>query len=250
MKIAWNPDLTRKIRQQSRVTFIALSLGLALGFSVGQILHSQAEETRHESKTQSETSEMGASVKVHSGKSSSLQKLSDLDATINKLRSSASRLSLPSSMFEPWWKTMQHDPDASWMLKNFDVMASDLDRSWAFPVGLGAYIPRLDTSEQGNEIKITAEVPGIDESNLDVTVNDDSVTIKGDKQDELSHSKDDKSIQTIERAYGSFERTVRLPCKVQSDKAQALLKNGVLTITVPKSQEPDSQGKKLTIRRS
>lgn len=247
MKLAWNPDLMQRMRQ-SKVTLFALSLGLAVGFASGQTLHSQAE-TGIETKPQASTSEPGVSVRVHSGKPSSPQKLSDLDAAINKLRSSASRLSLPSNMFEPWWKTMQRDPDSTWMLKNFDVMSSDLDRNWAFPVGLGAYIPRLDTTEQGGEIKITAEVPGIDENNLDVTVNDDSVTIKGDKKDEMTGSRNDKSFHAIERSYGSFERTVSLPCKVQGDKAQAVLKNGILTITVPKSQEPESQGKKLTIRR-
>lgn len=96
---------------------------------------------------------------------------------------------------------------------------------------------------------ITAEVPGIDESNLDVTVNDDSVTIKGDKKDEISQSKNDKSFHAIERSYGSFERTVSLPCKVQSEKAQAVLKNGVLTVTIPKSHETKTDGRKLTIRR-
>jgi HSP20 family protein len=152
-------------------------------------------------------------------------------------------------MFEPWWKTMQHDPDAGWMLRNFDVMSSDMDRSWSFPIGMGAYIPRLDTTEQGNEIKITAELPGIDEKDLDVTVNDDSVTIKGDKKDELTKSKGDQSFHAIERSYGAFERTIGLPCKVQTEKAQATLKNGVLTITVPKSELAQNEGKKLTIRR-
>ncbi len=144
---------------------------------------------------------------------------------------------------------MQHDPDASWMLRNFDVMSSDMDRSWVFPIGMGAYIPRLDTTEQGNEIKITAEVPGIDDKDLDVTVNDDSVTIKGDKKDEVTQSKPDKSFHAIERSYGAFERTIPLPCEVQSDNAQATLKNGVLTITIPKSQLAQNEGKKLTIRR-
>lgn len=92
-------------------------------------------------------------------------------------------------------------------------------------------------------------MPGIDESNLDVTVNDDSVTIKGDKKDEISESKNDKSFHAIERSYGSFERTVSLPCKVQSEKAQAVLKNGVLTVTIPKSHETKTDGRKLTIRR-
>lgn len=227
---------------------LALSLGLALAFAGGQMLNSQAENSPG-TKMEDSKSAPAASVHVHTGKTASPEKLNNLDAAINKLRASASRLSLPSSMFEPWWKTMQRDPDASWMLKNFDVMSSDLDRSWSFPVGSGAYIPRLDTTEQDNQLKITAEVPGIDENNLDVTVTDDSVTIKGDKRDETTQTKTGKSFQSIERSYGSFERTVSLAYRVESDKAQATLKNGILTITVPKSQAEQSDGKKLTIRR-
>lgn len=239
----FTPQNTR----QRRISLLARSLGLALFFSTGQMLHSQAD-TGTNSTPKAVTKESGVSVAVHSGKTSTPQKIPDLDTAINKLRSSATRLSLPSSMLEPWWRTMQRDPDASWIIKNFDVMSSDLDRSWAFPVGMGSYIPRLDTTDQGNEVKITAEVPGIDVSNLDLTVNDDSVTIKGDKQDEVNQSKNDSSFHTIERSYGSFERTISLPCKVQSNKAEAVLKNGVLTITIPKSNEPESQGRKLTIR--
>lgn len=232
--------------RKPKAMLFALPVGLALGFAGGQMLHTNAE-TSPKIETSKSTSE--AQVRVHSGTTNSPHKFSDLDGTINKLRGSASHFSLPSNMFEPWWKTMQHDPDACWMLRNFDIMASDLDRSWAFPVGMGAYIPRLDTTEQENEIKITAEVPGIDENNLDVTVTDNSVTIKGDKKDEVTQSKSDKSSHSIvERSYGSFERTVSLPCKVESDKAQATLKNGILTITVPKSQVGQSEGKKLTIR--
>ncbi len=229
-----------------KVTLLALALGLAFGFTGGQMLHSEAQSSE---KVESSKSDPATQVRIHTGSTNSPQKFSDLDDAINKLRASASRLSLPSNMFEPWWKTMQHDPDARWMLRNFDVMSSDLDRNWVFPIGMGSYIPRLDTTEQGNEIKISAELPGIDEKDLDVTVNDDSVTIKGDKKDELTQSKADQSFRAIERSYGSFERTISLPCKVQSERAQAILKNGVLTITVPKSQLAQNEGKKLSIRR-
>lgn len=140
-----------------------------------------------------------------------------------------------------------HDPDADWILSRFDPTMSDFDGG--LPTGMGSFIPRLDTSDEGDSIKITAEVPGIDDKNLDVTVTDDLVTIKGEKNDEHSKSKmGDKNMQTIERSYGSFQRTVSLPCKVQSDKAEASLKNGLLTISVPKSHIVQSPAKKLTIR--
>ncbi len=234
--------------EKTRLSLIGLLLVLALAFGGAQIVCSQNDSNVQ--STVSENNQDGVSVHVHSGKNTKGQRAADLDSTINNLRGSASKYSLPSSMFEPWWQTMLHDPDARWILKNFDVMSSDLDRDWIFPVGLGAYIPRIDTTESDNAIKISAEVPGIDENNLDVAVTDDSVTIKGDKKEEAqrAEAKNEGGLQTIERSYGSFERIISLPCKVASEKAQAVLKNGVLTITIPKSQVAQSEGKKVSIR--
>lgn len=233
----------------TKSAFLALSLGLALSVAGGQLLHCDAETNKVPATTANDKTQV--QVHVHTGKTASGKSVSDLDSTINKMRESASALSLPSSMFEPWWRTMLHDPDANWIMRNFDVISSDPDRSWNFPVGLGVYIPRLDTTESDGEIRITAEVPGIDDKDLDVTVTDDAVTVKGDKKMEFNptDTKQAKGTQTIERAYGSFERTISLPCKVESDKAEATLKNGILTIKVPKSQTNQPLSRKLTIRR-
>lgn len=185
-------------------------------------------------------------VKIHSGSSKDNARSGNLDDTINKMRTSAPRLSLPMSLFDPWWRTMQHDPDASWILRNFDIMSSDFDRQWTFPVGVGSYIPRADSSDNGDEIRISVEVPGIDENNLDVTINEDSVTIKGEKMQEAPQS-ESKSASKVERAYGSFERTIMLPARVDRDRAHASLKNGVLTIVLPKDKMNVAEPKKLKI---
>jgi HSP20 family protein len=226
-----------------------LLLTLVLLIACVQMQHSYAADSNKSSKTTEDKA--GVPVQVHSGKANYEHAPSSLDSTINKLRESASRLSLPSSMFEPWWQTMFHDPDADWLIRNFDIMSSNPERSWTFPVGLGAYIPRLDTSETAEDIEITAEVPGIDEKNLDVTVTDDSVTIKGDKKSESTQKalKEGTGFQAIERSYGSFERTISLPCKVRSENARASLKNGILTVVIPKRQDVQSEGQKLTIKR-
>jgi len=108
-EVVYEPTLDLS-RLAKRKALLALSLGLALGFTGGQMLHSQAQSSP---KLESLKSDSETQIHVHTGTSSSPQKVSDLDAAINKLRASASRLSLPSNMFEPWWKTMQHDPDAS-----------------------------------------------------------------------------------------------------------------------------------------
>lgn len=232
----------------SKFGLLILLLALAFLLAGSQMQRSYATDSGNSNYITKDKS--GVPVRIHSGKSKHDQTSLDLDSTINKMRESASKLSLPSSMFEPWWRTMLHDPDADWLMRNFDVMSSNPDKNWAFPVGLGAYIPRLDTSETADAIEITAEVPGIDDKNLDVTVTNDLVTIKGDKKSETTQKalKDGTGFQAIERSYGSFERTIALPCKVQSDNAEASLKNGVLTIVIPKNQAAQSEGKKLTIK--
>ena len=232
----WFDSLMAKGKAKSAL--LALSIGLAVGFASGHALHSNAESSQVKEKE-----EQSVSIPVNSGKKND----SAESETKNKSRRSISSQSLPSSMFEPWWRTMMHDPDADWILSRFDPMMSDFEGG--LPTRMGSFFPRLDTSDEGDSIKITAEVPGIDEKYLDVTVTDDLVTIKGEKTDEHGNSKKgDKNLQTVERSYGSFQRTVSLPCKVQSDKAEASLKNGLLTISVPKNHIVQSPAKKLTIR--
>jgi HSP20 family molecular chaperone IbpA len=218
---------------------LALSVGLALGS--GMFAGAGADNKSASGASQ------GVPVHVEKGHASSPQNRFDLDATINKMRASAPKLSLPSTLFEPWWQTMLRDPDSDWLLNNFDIMSSNPDKKWVFPLGSGAYIPRVDIDASGQTVKLSAEVPGIDEKNLDVTVNDDSVSIKGEKQAEETQ-KAGKGFQSVERHYGAFERTVALPCKVDSDKAEAKLKNGVLTVEIPKAPDEKNEGKKLTIR--
>ncbi len=79
---------------------------------------------------------------------------------------------------------------------------------------------------------------------LDVTLSDSILTIKGVKKREIGESDARKS----ERFYGTFERSLTLPCRVESEKAEASLKNGVLTVVVPKSQIAQKETKKLTIK--
>jgi HSP20 family protein len=227
---------------------ILLCALLALGVAVTQIQLCYAE-TGTSSPVSSANEGQGVSVRFHAEKTHPTQKILDLDDAINKLRASASKFSLPYNMMEPWWKTMQHDPDASWILRHFDSMSTDFERQWPFSPGLGAYVLRLDLNQTDKEIVITAEVPGINESNLDVNVNEDSVTIKGEKKEETTESESKKggAYQRLERTYGSFERIIVLPSRVDINKAHATLKAGVLQIVLPKSSPPQTESKKLKV---
>jgi HSP20 family molecular chaperone IbpA len=233
-------DFEKFLKKPVNITVLALSIGLVFG--LGALTGVQAIE-----KSDTNEKDQGTPIRVQKGESRKPMQRFDLDSTINKMRESSPKLSLPSSMFEPWWQTMLHDPDSDWLLRNFDIMSSDHDKRWAFPLGSGAYIPRVDVDTTDKSVKLSAEVPGIEEKNLDVKVTDTSVSIKGEKQAEESQ-KSGTGFQSVERHYGSFERTVILPCKVNSEKAEAHLKNGVLSIVIPKAETVANEGKKLTIR--
>ena len=233
----WSQNLSR-----SKVALLAVSLGLAFGFAGGLMLHSNAETSaKLEAKPESST------VRVHSGTTEKNKNSAEPETALNRLRYPAWSFFLPLAMMEPWWSPMQFDSDASLMLKNFDSLSSRLDHGWDLAAGAGAYMPRLDTIEQSNEIKVTAEVPGIDAKNLDVTVNDDAITIKGERKNEETQARSDKA-SIVERSYGAFQRTISLPCRVESEKANATLKNGILVITVPKSRLAHAEGSKPTIK--
>jgi len=106
------------------------------------------------------------------------------------------------------------------------------------------WTPSIDISETDGEITVRAELPGMDSEDLDVNVAGDLLSIKGEKKKE--EEKKDKGYYVSESYFGSFQRNIRLPAEVQSDKVQAKFKDGVLNITLPKSEE--TKPKKIQIQ--
>jgi len=95
----------------------------------------------------------------------------------------------------------------------------------------------MNVSETDKEIRITAELPGVTEQDIDVSLDDDVLTIRGEKRFER---KDDKeNFHFVERSYGTFQRSLRLPYAVASEQIRANFENGVLTVTVPKSERQE-----------
>lgn len=107
-------------------------------------------------------------------------------------------------------------------------------------------MPAIDVSETGKAYEITAELPGMDEKNVVVKLANGVLTIKGEKQDEIEEKKKDYYMR--ERSFGSFERTFAVPDAVGSDKIEASLKKGVLSVTLPKSAEAQKAKKKIAVR--
>jgi HSP20 family protein len=108
-----------------------------------------------------------------------------------------------------------------------------------------AFSPRVDVSETEKEVKVSAELPGMDEKNITVEMDDASITIRGERQEEQEEK--GKNWYRREQSYGSFHRTVPLPASVHGEKAKAKFKKGVLTITVPKREEEVARRKAITI---
>lgn len=105
--------------------------------------------------------------------------------------------------------------------------------------------PRLNVSESDREVKVTAELPGMDEKDVSVELEDDILTISGERKEE--HEEKNKQWHRLEQSYGSFHRSIQLPAKVDSGKAKARFKKGLLTIDMPKLPEEQNNRKKVNI---
>ena len=104
--------------------------------------------------------------------------------------------------------------------------------------------PSVEISDGEKEIKVTAEVPGLEEKDIEVLLDDGVLTLKGEKRSET----EDKDRQFTERFYGRFERRIPLGYEVKDDKVDARFRNGVLTVTLPKSEKAQSQVKRIAIK--
>lgn len=108
---------------------------------------------------------------------------------------------------------------------------------------LGEISPAVDIFEEGNDLVVKAELPGIKKEDLDVTLTENRITISGEKKQEKKVEK--KDYHRIESSYGSFTRSFRLPENVNGDKAKASFKDGMLNIRIPKTEE--AKQKKITV---
>lgn len=116
-------------------------------------------------------------------------------------------------------------------LDPFDIISSNLSMIPEKKISF----PKVDISETEKEIKITANVPGIDSDKIDIDVGDDYISISG--RTEKEEEEKDKKIYRYEREYGEFRREFSLPAKVKKDEVSAKVKNGVLTVVLPKAKE-------------
>lgn len=108
--------------------------------------------------------------------------------------------------------------------------------------------PALDVVENDKNYQITAELPGMDIKDVTITVTDGYVTLKGEKKQESKEEHEGYFRQ--ERSWGSFQRVVAMPDTANFDKAEAVMKNGVLTVTLPKKAGAQTKERKLDIKQA
>jgi len=111
----------------------------------------------------------------------------------------------------------------------------------------GSFLPRVDVSENDKDVTVTAEIPGMDEKDIQVSYNKGVLTIYGEKREEKEEN--DRRYHRLERSFGSFRREVEMPCAVEEDRITATFKKGVLTVALPKSARPEVIEKRITVTR-
>ncbi len=132
-------------------------------------------------------------------------------------------------------------------VKSLEAFRREMDRLFdkffeVIPFSEHEFVPSVDISETESDIIVQAEIPGIDPKDLDISLSGRLLTIKGEKKSE--HEEKKENYHRIERKYGSFSRTLELPADVDADKVEAVYKDGVLKITLPKTEI----GKKIEVK--
>ena len=118
-------------------------------------------------------------------------------------------------------------------------------RSFAARAG-GVVWPSIDVEETKAGYHVTAELPGIDQRDIELNLRDDLLTISGEKKEEKTSGNGPRAWS--ERTYGRFERTIRLPGEVEAGKVEAKFKNGVLTIELPRSAKAQQSTHKIEVK--
>ncbi len=163
---------------------------------------------------------------------------------------------MPMRDLIPW--TWSRTPARRGALHPLDVFHREIDRlfdefwgDWdarlgALAPGVGAVQPRVDVRENDKEIRVTAELPGLEEKDVDVVLSGNILTLRGEKSAEKEER--DGDFYLSERSFGRFERSIPLPTEVDEGKVEATFHSGVLTVVLPKTEAAREKTKKISIR--
>jgi HSP20 family protein len=146
------------------------------------------------------------------------------------------------------WRSFRSEMDRLFDRFGFPSLRSifDMGPAWRSASSFSFSAPPIDMSEDEKAYKITAELPGLDAKDVDVSVSGNTLVLKGEKRQEKEEK--DKNYYFSERSYGSFQRAFELPASVDRDKVAADFAKGVLTITLPKTAEAQKQAKRIEVK--
>ena len=150
-----------------------------------------------------------------------------------------------SSMLPSLWGN--NDNPFTSLQKEMDRLFQDFGKKLPAVAAFGNGFPAIDVTETDTGLELTAELPGIAEKDIDVSVSDRTLTIKGEKTAEKTVSEKDRHVS--ERSYGSFRRVLALPFDPDPEKIDAHMNNGVLTVVLPRPAETAEKTKKIEVKR-
>lgn len=139
-----------------------------------------------------------------------------------------------------------HESPFGWLRTEIDRLFDDFGRPGRgiFQFGAGA-VPAVEMTEKDKEYRLSAELPGLKEDDVEIGIADGVLTLSGEKREEEERKED--GVLLSERRYGSFERRIALPADVNADAITAEFGKGVLTVVLPKDAEASSRGRKIAI---
>lgn len=148
----------------------------------------------------------------------------------------------------PWGERSSRDVEH---FRGFKTQIDSLFEDWFGRSMGGVLAPRLDVAEDDKNVTVTAELPGVQESELEVSLVRDQLTIKGEKRSEHDEKKEveGRVLHRTERSYGAFQRAITVPYEIDPDLVSASFKDGVLTVTLPKPADAAAQrqGRKIEV---
>jgi HSP20 family protein len=160
---------------------------------------------------------------------------------------------MPDKNWTPMaWGSRELDP----VFRGFRTQLDTLFEDWFGRTTGGALAPRVDVSETAKEMRLTVELPGVAEGDVEVTLSGNKLTIKGEKKSEQEEEKKDQAegrvFHRVERSFGAFQRTIAVPFEAEPDKVTADFKDGVLTVTLPKPEgaAEQPQARRIEVKRA
>jgi HSP20 family protein len=139
------------------------------------------------------------------------------------------------------------------MRRDMDRFFDDMMKGFGGGNGLpaafsGAAAPRIDVKETETGLEVSAELPGVDEKDVEVELQDDVLTIRGEKKVEKEEGDKEQGYHLMERSYGSFARSIALPFEADSEKVSADFSKGVLKVVIPRPAAAAAKTKKIEVK--